>query len=161
MSEMIRATQWDALAGNKPVEDQDLRHPYICLSADLIDEEVNGNGELLWSYYKGDILGVIDGLGDSLKVVCQMCFALGVNPEEVLKAVNDSNYSKFCTNEEDAIASVIAYKDDERYRDVFYEQVGDYFVIKGWKSEQNVNADMPKILKGIHYFEPKLEVFIK
>lgn len=156
MSEMIRATKWDALAGNMPVGTQDLKHPYIRLSADLIDEEVNGKNELLWSYYEGDVLGLVDGIGDTLKVVCQMCFALGVNPEAVLKAVNDSNYSKFCTSEEDAIQSVMKYSDDTRYKNVFYEHVGDYFVIKGWKVEQNVNADMPKILKGVRYHEPYL-----
>lgn len=160
MSEMIRATVWDATAGNTPVSSQDLSHPYVKLSVDLIDEEVNGENELLDSYARGDLKGVIDGMGDTLKVVCQLCFALNISPEELLKEVNDSNFSKFCMTEEQAIVSVDSYYDDTRYIDVHYVQVGEYYVIKGWKMGQNPKTDAPKILKAHNYKEFDASKFI-
>ena len=161
MSEMLRSIEWDKTAGSVPVEAQDLSHPYVQLSASLIDEEVNGEGELLDSFYKGDLVGVVDGLGDVLKVVCQMCYALDINPEELLKEINDSNFSKFCTKELDAAISVAAYNRGNRYKDVFYEKVDDLWVIRGWKVDQDVNTATPKVLKGINYREPDLQRFIK
>ena len=160
-TEMERAMRWDKIAGNTPVPNQDLTHPYVRLSADLIDEEVNGVEELLDSFRKGNLLGVIDGVGDGLKVICQLCFALGISPDQILGVVNDSNFSKFCYNKEDAEASVLSYENDVRYKNVFYEKVGDFYVIKGWKVSQDPTTDTPKILKGIHYVEPYLEGFVK
>lgn len=161
MSEMIRSIEWDKTAGNVPVENQDLDHPYLKLSADLIDEEVNGKGELLDSFRKGDLAGVVDGLGDTLKVVCQMCYALGINPEELLKEVNDSNFSKFCTDQHQAIETVNSYENDNRYFNVYAELVGEYYIIKGWKVGQDHLKDSPKILKAWNYKEFDASKFIK
>lgn len=165
MSEMTRSTEWDAAAGNNPVLSQNLKHPYIKLSIDLVDEEVNGDGELLDSYTKGDLAGVIDGVGDTLKVVCQLCYALGIDPEELLKEVNDSNFSKFCTTSKQAIDSIKAYDNDQRYFSVYADKVWkggnvEYFVIKGWKAGQDPKTDHPKILKAHDYKEFDATKFI-
>lgn len=160
MSEMLRSIEWDKTGGNSPVKSQDLSHPYVKLSIDLVNEEVNGAGELLGSYAKGDLKGVIDGIGDSLKVLCQLCFALNISPEELLKEVNDSNFSKFCLTEEQAIKSVESYWNDIRYINVHYLQVGEYYIIKGWKIGQNPDTDTPKILKAHDYKEFDASKFI-
>lgn len=161
MSEMIRSTKWDKTAGNLPVESQDLNHPYVKLSMDLVNEEVNGDGELIDSFNKGDLTGVIDGLGDTLKVACQMCYALDINPEELLKEINDSNFSKFCTNQYQAIETVNTYENDSRYFNVYAELVGEYYIIKGWKVGKNPEVDTPKILKAYNYKEFDASKFIK
>lgn len=161
MCETIRSTVWDKTAGSEPVTNQDLSHPYVKLSADLIDEEVNGEGELLDSFRKGDLAGVIDGLGDTLKVVCQMCYSLGISPEELLHEVNNSNFSKFATTQYQALESVDAYTDDSRYINVHAVLVGDYYVIKGWKVGQNPDVDTPKVLKAHDYKEFDASKFIK
>lgn len=160
MSEMKRSTIWDKTAGSVPVVTQDLTNPYIILSIDLINEEMNGENELIDSFNKGDIKGVIDGLGDVLKVTCQMCYALDIDPEDLLKEINDSNFTKFCINEEHAILSVEAYRDDPRYKNVFYEKFGNYYIIKGYKISDDITKTSPKVLKGIFYREPDLSKFI-
>lgn len=161
MCETIRSMVWDKTAGNEPVKNQDLSHPYVKLSADLINEEVNGEGELLDSFRKGDLAGVIDGLGDTLKVVCQMCYALDINPEELLHEVNNSNFSKFCTTKYQALESINAYADDDRYIGVHSVLVNGFYVIKGWKVGQNPDVDTPKVLKAHDYKEFDASKFIK
>lgn len=159
---MLRSIEWDKMAGNVPSATQDLNDPYVNLSMDLVNEEVNNVGELLDSYQRKDLEGVVDGLGDVLKVVCQACYSLGINPDELLQEINDSNYSKFCKDEECAIKSVMAYFDDPRYYNVFYRKVGDVYVIFGYKAGQvGDKATEPKVLKGIHYREPDVKKFIK
>ena len=57
MSELLRCIEWDKTAGNSPAQTQDLNDPYVKLSIDLVKEEVNGEGELLDSYDKGNLKG--------------------------------------------------------------------------------------------------------
>lgn len=161
MSELLRCIEWDKTAGNSPAQTQDLNDPYVKLSIDLVKEEVNGEGELLDSYDKGNLKGVIDGIADVFKVLAQLCFSLDIDPELLIKEVNDSNFSKFCTTKEQALESVYSYNDDDRYEGVFAELVGDYYIIKGWKVGQNHFADKPKILKAYDYVEFDAEKFIK
>lgn len=159
VDELLRSTEWDRMAGNTPVST--LQHPYTILSAELIDEEVNGKGELLDSFRNGDMKGVLDGLGDTLKVTAQMCYALGVSPVELLKEVNDSNFSKFCDSEQEAIDTVEWYKEnDTRYRDVHYVQrygVGSNnepytkWIILGYPIGSL--STTPKVLKNKNYKE--------
>lgn len=71
----------------------------------------------------------------------------------IVDNVTKGNYSKFCTSEEDAIKSVESYAVDNRYKDVYYELVGDLYVIKGFKVDSE-EGDAPKILKGVNFEEP-------
>lgn len=139
-------------AGNK-IEKRPLDHDLVKLYLNLIDEELNGKNELLDSYEKGDLEGTLDGGGDLIVVTAGLILALGYHPNEILKKINESNLSKFCTNEDDAVASVERYESDERYCNVEYQKVGDLYVIRGKKTE---NPDGGwKILKGISYAEPE------
>ena len=118
----------------------------------LIKEEFK---ELQEGIDDNDRKEVVDALGDLLVVVGGAINYLGYDPDEVLKIINDSNMSKFCDNEEDAIQSVEAYEDSEEYRDVHYRKVRGRYVIYGYKKDVTVSCK-PKILKGIHYQPSKL-----
>ena len=160
MTTIQNSMLWDVLAGSVPVYSQDLQDPYVQLSVKLVEEEVNGEGELLDSYNKGNLEGVLDGLGDTLKVVSQLCFALAVDPENILTEVNRSNFSKFCATEEEAEESVESYRNSLRYKGVHYVQNAGLYIIKGWYIEQDEEVDAPKVLKGIKFFEPNMKQFI-
>lgn len=159
MTELRRAQQWDEIAGNFPSETQDLGDPYVTLSFDLVREEWF---ELNDGMADNDVKEALDACGDLLKVVSQLCYSLDVDAESLLHEVNNSNFSKFCTTEEDAKKSVHSYFNDERYHNVFYKKVGSVYVIFGYKVGQVADeATKPKVLKGIHYREPFLSPFIK
>lgn len=75
----------------------------------------------------------------------------GYDPELILQRVNDSNFTKFCTNPIDAKSSVAAYKGKNRYTHVASRKVGKYYVIRG---NDKVHGVKQKILKGVHFAEP-------
>lgn len=158
MSEFKRATEWDAMAGNIPTT-QDLNDIFTQRSIDLVKEEYET--ELLPFYDEGNLIEVLDAIGDSFKVLSQLAYSLQVDPEELFKEVNDSNYSKFCYNEEDAIKSVEQYNSDERYHSVHYELINGLYAIFGYKVGEDTATSKAKVLKGIHYRKPDIEKFIK
>ena len=154
MSELKRAVEWDNIAGNTTA----LRHidddlPQLYFS--LIEEE---REELLAAIYALDRVEVLDALGDLLKVVSGAVSALGYCPEKLLQLVNDSNYSKFCVTKEQAVISVAAYEQNLRYEDVYYEQVGDLYIIRGYEKGGD-KVGKGKILKGYAYAEPDIKQY--
>lgn len=96
----------------------------------------------------------LDSLADITVIAAGMIHVLGYNPNEVMKAVNESNMSKFCDTESDAIKSVEQYEGDSRYVNVHYRLVNGRYVIYG----QKLGGDGWKILKGIHYHEPQFNL---
>ena len=142
MSEINRVHQWNIVAGNEHKPDTEL----FCLYLDLIKEEYE---ELLSAEDREDHL---DAAGDLYVVITGMLHSMGVNGEELLKRINDSNFSKFATTEEEAKKSVLRYMDDLRYENVSYKKVGGYYVIRGDK----VNGGKNKILKSYKFKEPVL-----
>lgn len=141
--------------GGNEIKPRGLDSPLVKLYLNLIDEELNGENELLDSVRKGSIVGTADGAGDLIVVTAGLLIALGYHPNDVMKKINSSNLSKFCTSEADAKLSVEAYADDPRYVDVHYRQVDVFFVIYG-KKASNPNGAW-KILKGINFFEPDIK----
>lgn len=98
-----------------------------------------------------------DGMGD-LQVVHHngVTFA-GMNelfPWD-MEEIMDSNFSKYCALEEDAMFSVEAYANglhpDKKGEKIecYYEKRGDYFVI--------LRKDNNKIMKSVHTFKPHLK----
>ena len=67
--------------------------------------------------------------------------------KQAFDEVHRSNMSKFCTTEEDAIASVQAYEAKGVITD--YKQIDDYYIIYRFVDD--------KTLKGIHYSPPSLQ----
>jgi predicted HAD superfamily Cof-like phosphohydrolase len=123
-------------------------HPKMietCLS--LIREEVS---ELEDAVKAHDLTETRDALADILYVVYGMAFRLGINADADFKLVHESNMSKFCDSEDEAIVTVGNYKalysqgkspyPSPAYR--FEEETGKWVVY-----EQTTG----KILKNIMY----------
>jgi len=73
----------------------------------LINEEFT---ELKEAVAENNMTEVIDALGDILYVVYGMGQALGIDLDRAFKIVHDSNMSKLCKNENEAIETVDYYK---------------------------------------------------
>lgn len=132
-----------------PKRKRSLQDPDVQFQMGLITEEYLELQEALQS---GDAVEAIDAVGDIIVVTAGLAHRLGVDPNELMYHINESNASKFCNNIEDAHKSVASYEGDRRYRDVHTKKVGNLYVIYGRKE----GSDSLKILKGIHYQPPTL-----
>ena len=148
--QLQRVVEFNEIAGNES-KVRDLNDPLVRLYVSLVEEEFN---EIFDALHENDRVGVLDGAGDLIVVAAGLIAMMGYNPVEILKEINDSNFSKYCTSEEEAVESVESYSDDPRYIEVCYKQVGDYFVILGKKVGHGGSGF--KILKGVNYREPAL-----
>lgn len=88
----------------------------------------------------------------AIKVALSFCYVCKVSPMEILRRINDSNFSKFCTDPQESKWSVDSYELSTRYHHVHYVQIGDYYIIRGY----NGLNERPKVLKGLGYAEPEL-----
>lgn len=66
----------------------------IKLRVRLMNEELNGENELVDSMWKGDLVGIADGLADLLYVVFGTAAAYGIDIQEVFDEVQRSNMTK-------------------------------------------------------------------
>lgn len=109
---------------------------------DLITEEVN---ELKEAIDNKDFKETIDALTDILYVVYGAYTAFGIDGDKAFSLVHESNMSKLCKTEEEAIMTVEAYKSDSRYDSPAYRlsPCGKYYVV--------YNESTNKILKSVKY----------
>lgn len=109
---------------------------------DLILEEVD---EFKDSIDKKDFTESIDALTDILYVVYGAFTAFGVDADKAFDIVQNSNMSKLCKDEEEAIKTVESYKKDSRYDSPTYRLSDDgiHYVV--------YNESTTKILKSINY----------
>lgn len=123
-------------------------HPKMietCLS--LIREEVS---ELEAAVKEHDLTETRDALADILYVVYGMAFRLGINADTDFNKVHESNMSKFCDQEEEAIQTVSNYK-------LLYEQGKSPYPSPEYRFESVTNKwvifekTTGKILKNINY----------
>lgn len=152
MSEIDRIQVWNELAGNlckqRPLDDS-----LVKLYISLIEEEYN---ELKLALYKDDRVETLDALADLLVVTVGTIHSMGYPAKELLRVVNDSNYSKFCQSKDEAVQSVEGYSSMMRYKDVHYKQVGDYYVIFGHDKSGSSDENSYKVLKGLNYHRPEI-----
>lgn len=109
----------------------------------LVLEEVK---ELQEGIEKKDLTEVTDALADILYVVYGFGCSVGVDLDKAYDIVHQSNMSKLCVSEEEAIATVEWYKKNElRYDSPNYRKStdGKYWVV--------FNESTKKILKSINY----------
>lgn len=142
--------EMNLMLGNE-MDDSTIDDELPSMYLDLIEEEFI---ELMEAVEQEDETEVIDAAGDLIVVAAGLIYALGINPNEVMKIINKSNMSKFCDTEEEAIRSVESYIEDPRYVDVHWEynkDVGKY-AIKGRKP----GGSGWKGLKGVNYTTPDL-----
>jgi len=78
----------------------------VTLRLELIREEVK---ELEEALNKGDMVETIDALSDILYVVYGAGASFGINLDQTFQMVHDSNMSKTCSTEEEAVATVQWY----------------------------------------------------
>ena len=87
----------------------------------------------------------------AIQYVVDMLHIKGYDPEEILKEVNDSNFSKFCKTIEEARASVRIYTAKDRYNKVKYKRTDKFWHLYG---NDKLTGAVGKTLKGIHFREP-------
>ncbi len=85
----------------------------------LIDEEVQ---ELHDAVEQSDFIEVIDAGADLLYVVYGMFSALGVDANEAFRLVHESNMTKLCNSEQEAIDTVEWYKEKRPEFEAAYER---------------------------------------
>lgn len=101
---------------------------------------------------------IADAAIDTCVTAIGILYRMGMTADQINEAfeiVGDANLSKFPQTEKDAIESVEAYKDDDRYFNVDYKAVGDGFVVFGAKSDGSADY---KILKSINTIKPEQQL---
>lgn len=112
----------------------------LLLALNLVKEEVE---ELSNAIMEDDLEEIKDAVIDLHYVTRNASYFAGISPEdleEMWNKVTASNFSKFCTTEEEAIKTVEDYK--KKGITTSYVKNGEYFVIL---------RDDGKILKSINY----------
>jgi NTP pyrophosphatase (non-canonical NTP hydrolase) len=135
----------------------------IKLAIDLIDEEYGELRNAIESGYPEhhkdqtpeniikdniSINEVADAIGDLYYVVTQMANIFGLNPDELISKVYESNMSKLCKSQIEADRSIQAYKDKDI--EAYYVKLSENLYIIKRLSDN-------KVLKSINFFEPKWE----
>lgn len=143
--------QWRAAMGlkNGNITVYDER---MMLHRRLFLEEMN---ELLHAIDTNDTKEIQDGFADLIFVITGMMLELGHNPHEVFYKVYESNMSKVCYSEEEAMETVELYaaglhpdkmgeKINTRYRSI---EDGHFFVIE--------RVSDGKVMKSMNYKPPR------
>ena len=112
------------------------------LAIKLVFEEVE---ELRIAIENESINDIADGVGDGFFVLAQVAYECGLDPKAIVQKVYDSNMSKLCKTEDEAIQTVAAYL--KKGIKTYIEPKDEYFVIK--RSEDG------KVLKSINFKEPE------
>ena len=123
---------------------------------DIINKK-NVNATIAFSELKDaikerDFTEVIDALGDILYVVYGAGTSFGIDLDKAFSLIHDSNMTKLCKTEEEAVQTVEWYKANEsRYDTPAYRLSDDkkYYVV--------YNKSTGKILKSINYSPVKFD----
>jgi len=115
----------------------------IRLCFDLIDEEFM---ETLSAIDDNNEKEIKDGLGDLLWVTVRAMMEFGIDPQETIKSIYESNMSKADTTEEEATITYKKYLDQGIQ--TYSKKVGDYFIT--YRLSDN------KVLKSHRFQEPNL-----
>jgi NTP pyrophosphatase (non-canonical NTP hydrolase) len=136
--------KWLAEANPTPVDVKTIRK--------WINEELDEFEEALANK---DIDEMYDGLADCLIFVGNLLYFYNLDPERLEQyadAVNQSNWSKFCKTEKEAIDTVEAYKNGT-HPDKLGEKINTYFTYAENYYIVKKTLDN-KILKSIFYKSP-------
>lgn len=123
------------VALNKMIPDGDIFHEKaITAIKKLSAEYVNGNYPTVIEVIRNDnqreenrlaLIELLDGLGDTVVTSTGVINRCGVDPVKVMKAINDSNYSKFDENGKPFLKpnGKIGGKDNPRYHDPIWDDI--------------------------------------
>lgn len=91
----------------------------------------------------------IDKICEIIYMIYKISVHFGIKIHNDFNIVHDSNMSKICKTEEEAIQTVDKYKSDERYPEPYYEKNNYGYIVK--------NKTTGKVLKSINYTPAKLD----
>lgn len=156
-----KVTDWNNTFGiqtsDKPNLDIFKNDPkFVEYRMSLIREEVK---ELEEAVINHDMVETIDALSDILVVVYGMGSSLGINLNETMHLVNDSNMSKSCASEEEAQQTVEWYKQNEtRYDSPTFRKAtnGNYWIVYNESSGKILKSIKWKIVDFQDYINKKL-----
>lgn len=100
-----------------------------------------------------DIVEIADAFGDIMYVLCAGILAYGLQDKfnDIFQEIQDSNMSKCCNSEEEAIQTV-KVRSAEQLEPCHYEQVGDKYVVYRTRDR--------KVMKSINYFKPDIKKYL-
>ena len=111
------------------------------LRVTLIQEELD---EMKEAIENGDVIEIADSLGDLMVVLCGSIleFGMGDKFNEIFENIHNSNMSKACVSQQEALATLSHYKQKDGTEGRYEEVNGKYIV---YRSADN------KVLKSIGY----------
>ena len=120
------------------------------LRVTLIQEELD---EMKEAIENGDVIEIADSLGDLMVVLCGSIleFGMGDKFDEIFENIHNSNMSKACSTQQEAIETLLHYKQKDGTEGT-YQQIGDVYVV-------NRNGDN-KVLKSVAYSPANLKPII-
>lgn len=120
------------------------------LRVTLIQEELD---EMKEAIENGDVIEIADSLGDLMVVLCGSIleFGMGDKFNEIFENIHNSNMSKACVSQQEALATLSHYKQKDGTEGRYEEVNGKYIV---YRSADN------KVLKSIGYSPASLEDII-
>lgn len=120
------------------------------LRINLIQEELN---ELKEAIKNNDLVEMADACGDLMVVLCGSIleFGMGDKFNEIFNNIHNSNMSKACNSEQEAIDTVSFYNDKDG-TDAYYVNDNDKWLVYR-KSDD-------KVLKSINYIRTDLKTII-
>lgn len=121
----------------------------------LINEEAQV--ELTKAFDSRDLIKVADAIGDGLVTIYGAANDCGLDADAIMERIHQSNMSKLCESEQDAVFAVEQYRQGNGFHgkttpvNAMYRQsaIEGKFVV--------FDADTGKTLKGPSFFEPVLE----
>lgn len=116
----------------------------------FIKEELQ---ELVEAVANNDLVGVADALGDIQYVLDGFFLNCGMHEkkDEILQAIHDSNMSKVCANQADAIKTIDWL--EEQGVKAHFKKVGEHYIIK--------RTSDGKVMKPSGYKTPDLEPILQ
>jgi predicted HAD superfamily Cof-like phosphohydrolase len=121
----------------------------VDLRVKLIEEELN---ELKDALKNKDFVETADALSDLLYVIYGAGHVFGINLDETFKAVHESNMTKACKTEQEAIETIEFLRETQPRYDPAYREFKNYYIV--------YDKNTGKALKSKYYKEVDL-TFIK
>ena len=120
------------------------------LRVTLIQEELD---EMKEAIENGDVIEIADSLGDLMVVLCGSIleFGMGDKFNEIFENIHNSNMSKACNSQQEALATLSHYKQKDGTEGRYEELNGKYIV---YRSADN------KVLKSVGYSPASLQDII-
>ena len=117
------------------------------LRISLISEELN---EMKEAIENEDVIEIADSLGDLMVVLCGSIleFGMGDKFDKIFENIHNSNMSKACNSEQEALETLLFYKQKDSTEGYYKEVEGKWLV---YRSQDN------KVLKSINYSPANLK----